>query len=144
MKNKEEYWDVILDIMMKSGVPFAVDRSSGKVIPCEDITCPDCIFCNNEKYKNKSCAGSRVMWLNEDVDHLAKFRNLPVDTPIFVRDNEEEKWRPRYFSKVGSDDAIYVFRRGTTSFTAKDCFGDTNTELDVPYKFSKLMEEKDD
>ena len=141
MKNKEKYWDVILNIMMKSGVPFAVDRSSGKVMPCEYITCPDCIFCHDKKYENKSCAGSRVAWLNEEEDRLAKFRNLPVDTLILVRDSEEDDWKPRYFSCV-ENDLVYVFGDGTTSFTAKSCFA--AYRLDVPYNFAKLVGEKDD
>lgn len=144
MKNKEKYWDVILNIMMKRGVSFAVDKSSGEVVPCGDIVCKQCIFSHDKKYNHKSCASSRVRWLNEEEDRLAKFRNLPVDTPIFVRNNEEEEWRPRYFSKVGQDDSIYVFKRGTTSFTATDCFADISTGLDVSYKFAKLMGEKDD
>lgn len=141
MKNKEKYWDVILNIMMKSGVPFAVDGSSGKVIPCEGIACTDCIFFNNKKYKHKSCAISRVMWLNDEEDRLAEFRNLPVDTPILVRDSEEDDWKPRHFSRV-ENDLVYVFGDGTTSFTAKSCFD--GFRLEVPYNFAKLMEEKDD
>ena len=141
MKNKEKYWDVILNIMMKSGVPFAVDRSSGEVMPCEDITCSDCIFCHDKKYENKYCAGSRVARLNEEEDRLAKFRNLPVDTLILVRDSEEDDWKPSYFSRV-ENDLVYVFGNGTTSFTAKSCFA--AYILDVPYKFAKLVEEKDD
>ena len=141
MKNKEKYWDVILNIMMKSGVPFAVDRSSGEVMPCENITCSDCIFCHDKKYENKSCAGSRVAWLNEEENRLAKFRNLPVDTLILVRDSEEDDWKPRYFSRV-KNDLVYVFGNGTTSFTAKSCFA--AYRLDVPYEFAKLAEEKDD
>ena len=141
MKNKEKYWDVILNIMMKSGVPFAVDRSSGEVMPCEDITCSDCIFCHDKKYENKYCGGSRVARLNEEEDRLAKFRNLPVDTLILVRDSEEDDWKPSYFSRV-ENDLVYVFGNGTTSFTAKSCFA--AYILDVPYKFAKLVEEKDD
>lgn len=133
MKNKEKYWDVILNIMMKSGVPFAVDGSSGKVIPCEGIACTDCIFFNNKKYKHKSCASSRVMWLNDEEDRLAEFRNLPVDTLILVRDDDKENWRPRYFSKV-KDNRVYVFGNGTTSATAKDCFSGLRS-----YNFAKLM-----
>ena len=139
MKNKEKYQDVILNIIMESGVPFAVDKCSGKVIPCEDITCTDCIFCHDKKYVNKSCAGSRVAWLNEEEDRLAKFRNLPVDTPILVRDSEESSWEPRHFSLV-ENDLVYVFGDGTTSFTAKSCFA--SYRLDVPYKFAKLVGEK--
>ena len=141
MKNKSKYWDVILNIMMESGVPFAVDRSSGEVMPCENITCSDCIFCHDKKYENKSCAGSRVAWLNEEENRLAKFRNLPVDTLILVRDSEEDDWKPRYFSRV-KNDLVYVFGNGTTSFTAKSCFA--AYRLDVPYEFAKLAEEKDD
>lgn len=140
MKNKEKYQDVILNIMMKSGVSFAVDKYSGEVIPCELGTCSECLF-NNKKYFGKSCAGCRVMWLNEDVDNISQFGNLPVDTPILVRDSEEDDWKPRYFSRV-ENDLVYVFGHGTTSFTAKSCFA--AYRLDVPYKFAKLVEEKDD
>lgn len=141
MKNKEKYLNTVLNIMTKSGVPSAVDILSGKVVPCEDNSCMDCLFCQDKKYASKSCANGRVAWLNEEEDRLAQFRSLNVDTPIFVRDSEEDPWKPRYFSKV-KDNRIYVFGQGTTSFTAEDCFDETN--LTVPYKFEKLMEEKND
>ena len=141
MKNKEKYRDVILNIIMESGTPFAVDKCSGKVIPCDTRTCVDCIFSHHKKYLGKSCKIDRVMWLNEDVDNISQFRNLPVDTPILVRDSEEDDWKPRHFSRV-ENDLVYVFGDGTTSFTAKSCFA--AYRLDVPYNFAKLVEEKYD
>ena len=141
MKNKEKYQDVILNIIMESGTPFAVDKCSGEVIPCDTRPCADCIFGHHKKYLDKSCKIDRVMWLNEDVDNISQFRNLPVDTPILVRDSEEDDWKPRHFSRV-ENDLVYVFGDGTTSFTAKSCFA--AYRLDVPYKFAKLAEEKDD
>ena len=141
MKNKEKYQDVILNIIMESGATFAVNRYSGEVIHCEAWSCRDCAFCHNKKYFNISCENARVMWLNEDVDNISQFRNLPVDTPILVRDSEEDDWEPRHFSRV-ENDLVYVFGNGTTSFTAKSCFA--AYRLDVPYNFAKLVEEKDD
>lgn len=141
MKNKEKYQDVILNIIMESGAPFAVDKCSGKVIPCENGSCQDCAFCRNKKYFNESCESCRVMWLNEDVDNISQFRNLSVDTPILVRNSEEDDWKPRHFSRV-ENDLVYVFGDGTTSFTAKSCFD--GYRLDVPYNFAKLVGEKDD
>ena len=140
MKNKEKYWDVILNIMMKSGVPFAVNKDSREVIPCEDSACLECLFHHDKKYLGKSCALRRVMWLNEDVDNVSQFRNLPVDTPILVRDTEKDIWKPRHFSHVEGD-LIYVFGNGTTSFTADRCFDGCRS--DVPYKFAKLVEEEE-
>lgn len=61
---------------------------------------------------------------------------VPVDTKIYVKDQENEPWEKRHFSHYTSDGKIYAFCIGTTSFTADDGAS--------PWEYAKLAEVEDD
>lgn len=48
-----------------------------------------------------------------------EWENVPVDTPIFVRDNEDAPWLRRHFAFY-KEGKVYAFADGFTSFTSKD------------------------
>lgn len=61
---------------------------------------------------------------------------VPVDTKIFVRDDQEDEWQPRYFAKF-KHDHVYAWQGGNTSFTA------TKEEIS-PWAYAKLAEDGDE
>lgn len=63
----------------------------------------------------------------EEVD----WNTVPVDTPILVRDDEDDIWIPAYFAEYNND-VVYVWEDGGTSFTK------TYTEA---WCYAKLYEE---
>lgn len=91
-------------------------------IKCEDIDC--------------SCCNALVaLWLTEehkepDVD----WDNVPVDTPILVRDCESDEWHKGHFAKKDDRFGVGIFFNGRTSFSA----GPQNS---IGYcKYAKLWE----
>ena len=46
------------------------------------------------------------------------WNTVPVDTPILVRDYEDEDWIPAYFAEYNNG-VVYVWEDGGTSFTKK-------------------------
>ena len=56
---------------------------------------------------------------------------VPVDTPILVRDSENDEWLHRHFAKF-EDDYVYAWEDGRTSWSSSD---------EVDWKYAKLAEE---
>lgn len=44
-----------------------------------------------------------------EVDPFEDFRNLPVDTPVWVRDFNDEEWNPRHWKKLNTKDPVIPF-----------------------------------
>ena len=57
---------------------------------------------------------------------------VPVDTPIWVRDSEDNEWRPRYFAKY-EDGLVHSWYGGTTSWS-------TNADT-MFWNYAKLAKE---
>ena len=45
--------------------------------------------------------------------------DFPIDTPVLVRDYDNEVWNKRYFSGVNKEGKPTAFERGVTSFSAE-------------------------
>lgn len=49
------------------------------------------------------------------------WKNIPIDTPLLVKNDLRKAWRKRHFAKY-EDGKVYAFSHGTTSFSGdKDC-----------------------
>ena len=60
------------------------------------------------------------------------WKNIPIDTPLLVKNDSKKAWRKRHFAKY-EDGKVYAFSHGTTSFSGdKDCV--------TPWKIVKLFE----
>ena len=67
---------------------------------------------------DEGCAESRKEWLNSEyVDPEVEWSKIPVDTPILVRDSEDEEWKKRYFNKY-SNGTVCAWSEGMTSWSA--------------------------
>ena len=114
MTNKEKYGNEIIELAVRRG-GFVL--KNGRPALCKEIKCEDCDF-----DKLNSCKGNaRVFqeWLNSEyVEPPVDWTKVPVDTPILVRDSEEEVWRRRYFAKY-EDNTVYAWGGGATSWSAE-------------------------
>ena len=109
MTNKEKYADKIIEIAARSKLAL----KDGKPVPCAEIRCLECGFlstdytCNNKVYE----------WLNSEyVEPPVDWSKVAVDTPILVRDREEEAWRKRHFAKY-KNGMVYTWSAGSTSWS---------------------------
>ena len=102
--------------------------------------CKDDTFCNEfikpHILGRDSCSGLgcskccmlQMIWLLEEYEEPeVDWSKVEVDTPILVRDNEDEKWLKRHFAKY-ENGRVYVWTLERTSWTTLDdkCVMDWN------------------
>lgn len=133
MKNKEFYLDEIIDLIsggyrltIKDGAP-AVCQGSCLRNECpfyEQVSATRNQRCNIEKFKE---------WANEEyVNPKVDWEKVPIDTPIYVWDDENDRKTKAHFARAEEDDfilRIYAWDNGGTSFTCDNC-GIKMTEWD--------------
>ena len=112
MKNKEKYAKEILEIAC-SGSSLAFDKTTNKVVPCNSLCCSNCLFGHNCNEEIKEWCES------EYIEPPVDWSKVPVDTPILVRDEDEEKFKKRHFAKYANE-KVYAWNMGTTSWTANE------------------------
>ena len=129
MTNKEKYAKEILELAANTGM-FGL--KNGKPALCKDIKCGECDF-YDKSYK--ACKSFRK-WLNSEyVEPPVDWSNVAVDTPILVRDNENDAWRRRHFAKY-ENGMVCTWGYGATSWSA-----DSDNVCD--WKMAKLAESEE-
>ena len=113
MTNKEKYGKEILDIAC-TGDHVAMRKSDNVIVGCRKLGCLDCAFATHGK---GNCSDEIEKWANSEyVEPPVDWSKVEVDTPILVRDSEEEAWRKRYFAKY-EDNTVYAWKLGRTSWS---------------------------
>lgn len=131
MKNWEKYEKEIKALGINS---FAMTKD-GRAVECANdiLSCDSCAFGRNEIIR--SCYRKKIEWLYEEYkEPKIDWSKVPVDTPIYVRDDEKAEWKPRYFAGY-EDGQVYAWAYGTTSFTVLRK-GDTTA-----WPYAKLAED---
>ena len=127
MKNREKYADKIIDIAVMSKLAL----KDGKPVPCIEMRCSECGFLS----ANHPCASNVREWLDSEyVAPPVDWSKVAVDTPILVRDSEEEAWRKRHFAKY-ENGKVYAWGNGTTSWCEFSSM--------VNWKMAKLAESEE-
>ena len=111
MLNKEKYAKDLEEILVIGGV-LAFDKKRNEVCTCRNISCSICGF-----YTGADCADSRKEWLNSEYDEPVDWSKVPVDTPILVRNNENQNWNKRYFAEYDNG-IVRTWTGGRTSWSA--------------------------
>lgn len=99
------------------GVVYITSSGSKVKVICTDFKNSNYTIVGILNYGNTNemlcvrCLQDTVEWNNYDALY-----DLKVDDKVFVRDDEEDHWRPRYFADV-IDGKCSVFINGRTSFT---------------------------
>ena len=111
MTNKEKYAEMMLDMVIREGI-FAVNN--GTPCLCRGLDCQQC--------KLNSCADCKeqvIEWLNEEyVESPVDWSKVPIDTPILVRDYENQEWKKRHFAGLNPGGKVMGWEEGTTSWTS--------------------------
>lgn len=95
---------------------------------------------NMEKYlvdilaELRSCRKEIMNWLKAEVSDESEgnWSKVPVDTPIWVRDDKDDEWEPQHFAKYEGG-FIHTWYDGMTSWTANG--------YTVGWKYAKLAKE---
>ena len=117
MKNYEKYADEIREY---KGETFCVDFVKPNILKSD--------HCESDCTK---CRMLQAMWLLEDYEEPeVDWSKVEVDTPILVRDGEDEEWNKQHFAECDGK-VVCAWRGGKTSWT-EDCV--------MGWKYAKLAE----
>ena len=106
MKNYEKYADEIREY---KGCNFCIDFVCQHILKIEDCDYIGCSRCNM----------LQMLWLLEDYEEpKTDWSKVEVDTPILVRDYENEAWEKRHFAKY-EEGVIYTWTSGNTRWTSE-------------------------
>ena len=121
MKNYEKYAD---EIKGCDGSNFCRDFVKPRILKsrsCANTSCDQCKML-------------QIIWLIEEYEEPEKpevdWSKVEVDTPILVKNSEDEEWRKRHFAKYKNGN-VYAWSDGLTSWTAYD---------KMVWKYAKLAE----
>lgn len=114
MLNKEKYAKEILDIVCQDGTkPAVIDNVP---IRCTDVSdCHDCKF-----YASNNCNDAFLEWVNSEYkEPKIDWSKVPVDTPIYVWDNNDNRTYKRHFAGYNKvNNMIIAFDNGGTSWSS--------------------------
>lgn len=133
MTNKEKYAKEILDIAC-TGDNVAISKSENVIVGCKKLKCSNCAF---NPHGKGYCNDAIEKWANSEyVEPPVDWSKVAVDTPILVRNSEEEAWEKRYFAKY-ENGMLYAWADGATSWSVP-CSGDMTR-----WKMAKLAESEE-
>ena len=91
-------------------------------VNCNEVSCYYCIMLT-------------TLWLLEECEEpKVDWSKVEVDTPILIRDSEDEGWGKRYFAKY-EDGLVYSWTNGTTGWVL-----DYDSSCMTHWKYAKLAE----
>ena len=122
MLNKEKYAKKILEIACNGN---RIGMRNSVPCPCNTINkCVQCDFYN----KNIPCEQFIKEWANSEYkEHEIDWNKVPIDTPIYVWDNNDNRTYKRHFAGYNKvNNMIIAFDDGGTSWSS----GATTTKWD--------------
>lgn len=132
MTNLEKYQKELSKYLFNDEA-FCVSNCD-KICNCCDIACSHCLFYNSVNLPG-GCKKAREDWLMQEyVEPEVDWSEIPVDTPILVKNFERDLWRRRYFAKY-ENGKVYAWDGGRTSWSV-----DRPNEI-VDWVITKLAEE---
>ena len=116
MKNYEKYADEI--------------RKYNEYNFCKDFVIPNILKSDNcRDIHCDACNMFQMIWLLEDYEEPeTDWSKVPVDTLILVRNDEDEEWLRRYFTKY-ENGKVYAWGNGCTSRTTNNMYAWNYTKL---------------
>lgn len=128
MKNYEKYENEIREY---NGDGFCVDFVQPYILKengCAGMNCEACFM-------------YQMVWLLKDYEEIEEpeepevdWSKIEVDTPVLVKDRENDEWKRRHFAKY-EHGRVYVWNNGSTSWSACRMYD---------YKYAKLAESEEE
>ena len=124
MKNREKYAEEIRNYRGENFCKEFIQPIILKKETCYGIGC-------------RSCGMLTALWLDEEYEEAeVDWSKVEVDTPILVRNTDNEEWNKRYFARY-ENGALYAWGDGCASWTAYD-----NDDV-YAWKYAKLAEQEE-
>lgn len=131
MLNIEKYKDKLVELCVIDIDRLALIQGQPRICN-SSLLCNECLFNNNIDF----CSGEALNWLfSEYKEPEVDWSKVKVDTPIMVRNKEEEEWQKRHFSGF-KNGKVYAWHDGLTSWSAIG-------GCERSWKYAKLAESED-
>lgn len=160
MKNREKYKNELMDVINKDGnicefmINHDVSQMFGKDMEsfCRETECQSCTTALqlwlDEEYEEPP--KPEVDWSNVPVDTLVRVRDdeeepevdwgkVPVDTLVRVRDDEDEYWILRYFKGINDNHLRQRYEAWKSGETSKTANGEY-----LCWNYCELVEDEND
>ena len=137
MLNKEKYAKEILDIVCQDGVnPAVIDNIP---VNCLGTECHRCQFYDTY------CVGAFVKWANSEYkEREIDWSKVPVDTPIYVWDNNDNRTYKRHFAGYNKvNNMIIAFDDKGTSWSSATTTKWDNAKIKEGIDCSEWYKEED-
>ena len=129
MTNKEKYAQEILDIVCSGGERIAMVNHTLQSCMSSRCQCSVCAF-----NSIGSCREHFAEWCKKEYQAV-DWSKVPKDTKVYVRDSENEQWKPRYFANYDEyTDSVMTYNNGATSWSG--C-----SELTNRWNYAELAED---
>ena len=129
MLNIEKYRDELIKMGIIDTKKIAIRY--GRLSLC----CFGCCGCDN--LSKEDCGKQAEDWLfSEYEEPEIDWSKVKVDTPILVRESEQNPWLKRYFAKF-KNGKVYAWNSGKTSWSIEDKTGM------LCWKYAKLAESEE-
>lgn len=136
MLNIEKYKEMLIAKGIIDLDKLAVIQGQPRICK-HGMMCDECLFDNY----NFSCFNDALNWLfSEYKEPEVDWSKVKVDTPILVRENEDEEWDKRYFAKFEYG-VVWSFCDGRTSWSARK--NNTTRKDIISWKYAKLAESEE-
>lgn len=133
MLNIEKFYDELRELKV---MPLCFSLIDGRLEACTG-QCACCQFDKGEP----DCAENCKKWLfSEYKEPEVDWSKVKVDTPILVREYENEEWNKRYFAKFEYG-VVWSFCDGRTSWSARK--NNTIRNDTISWKYAKLAESEE-
>ena len=124
MKNYEKYADEIRGYGSDKICSEFIKPYILKSDTCGSMTCSVCCMC-------------QMLWLLEEYEEPeVDWNKVEVDTPILVRNSEDQEWLRRHFARYESR-IVYTWKDSRTSWT------ELNDKNVTEWKYAKLAESEE-
>ena len=132
MLNIEKYKEMLIDMEI-------IDVNKLAVVNDKPVNCTDLYVCDGCDFgKKKNCSPYLEEWLfSEYKEPEVDWSKVKVDTPILVRNDEDEEWDKRYFAKFECG-VVWSFCDGRTSWSKRKTRNDI-----ISWKYAKLAESEE-
>lgn len=130
MLNIEKYKEMLIDMEI-------IDVNKLAVVNDKPVNCTDLYVCDECDFgEMKNCSPYLEEWLfSEYEEPEVDWSKVKVDTPILVKDTEEEEWQRRHFAGF-KNGKVYAWHDGLTSWSAIG-------ECEQSWKYAKLAESEE-
>ena len=118
MKNREKYKNELMDVIKMDGriCEFVKKHEVSQMIgkDWESYCEMDCI----------ACGTALQLWLDEEYEEPeVDWDNVPVDTPVLVRNSKNEDWTLRHFKRIRDTAETHKFETWGDGMTSRTTDG---------------------